>query len=223
MARILEIGDPHNPCTKKGYLQFCKDTAEEYECDTIVSLGDIVDWHGISFHAGNTAAPGVTDEYELAYEGIQEWHEAFPEMTVCIGNHDERIIRLAESVSIPSKFIRDYKDIWDTPKWDWVYDKIIDDVYHFHGTGHGGMHPAYNVARQMGMSVVMGHIHSTAGIKWLVSPNKRWFGMDTGCGVDDEAYAFAYGKHMKKKSVLGCGVVLDGIPYYEIMPIEKYK
>ena len=46
--------------------------------------------------------------------------------------------------------------------------------------------------------------------------------MDSGCLIDVDAWQFAYGKHMNKKPILSCGVVLDGIPYHEIMPIEKY-
>ena len=47
--------------------------------------------------------------------------------------------------------------------------------------------------------------------------------MDTGCGIDDKQHAFAYGKHMKRKSVISCGVVIDGMPYHEMCPIEKFK
>ena len=47
--------------------------------------------------------------------------------------------------------------------------------------------------------------------------------MDVSCLIDRRAWQFTYGKHAKKKPILGCGVVLDGIPYYEIMPFEKFK
>ena len=221
--RVLVIGDIHEPCARDGYLEFCKDIERKHKTNKTVFVGDIVDWHGISFHARTAEAPGVLDEYYLAHGCIQDWYKAFPKATVTIGNHDDRIRRVAESVNIPSKFIRNDNEIWGTPNWDWVDNVIIDDVYYMHGIGHSGTHPAYNAARQMCMSVCMGHVHSTAGIKWMASPQKRWFGMDVGCGVDDKKYAFAYGKNNKKKSVLGCGVVIDGNPYYEIMWLEKYK
>ena len=221
--RVLVIGDIHEPCSRDGYLEFCLDIQRKHKTQKTVFVGDIVDWTGVSFHANNPDAPGVSDEYTLAYEKIQKWYKAFPVATITIGNHDARLNRLAESVNIPAKFLRNYKDIWDTPTWDWVDNTIIDDVYYMHGTGHAGIHPAYNAAKQMCMSVCMGHIHSTAGIKWMVSPQKRWFSLDTGCGVDDSKYAFAYGKNCKRKSVVGCGVVLNGNPYYEIMWLEHYK
>ena len=221
--RVLVIGDLHAPCTRKGYLEFCKDIYRKHKCNKVVFIGDLVDFHGISFHARTASAPGVLDEYELALACIQEWYAAFPRAIVTIGNHDDRVRRLAETVNIPSKFLRCDADIWQTPGWDWVDSTIIDDVYYMHGTGHAGLHPAYNAAKQMCMSVVMGHIHGVAGITWLASPVKRWFGMSVGIGVDDKAWAFAYGKHVKRKSIVSCGVVLDGNPYLEIFWTEKYK
>ncbi len=222
MKNVLCVGDVHSPCERKGYLEFCQDIKRSWKCDTVVFIGDLIDWHSISFHAKHPESPGPTDEFELAFENIQRWYKAFPKAKMCIGNHDERVIRLAESVNIPAKFIRNYSDIWQTPNWDWDYDHTIDDVYYFHGTGYGGLHPAYNAARQMSMSVVMGHVHSVGGIKWLVNPHKRWFGMDTGCGISDKDYAFAYNKHVKKRSVISCGVVIDGTPYFEIAPLESF-
>ena len=51
MARVLAIGDLHEPATHPGYLDFCLDLYEVWDCDTVVFLGDIVDHHNISFHA----------------------------------------------------------------------------------------------------------------------------------------------------------------------------
>jgi predicted phosphodiesterase len=218
MSNVLVIGDIHAPAEHPAYLQFCKDIYRKHKCDTVVFIGDVVDWHAISFHAANPECPGPVDEYELALEHIQRWYKAFPKAYVCIGNHDERILRLAESVSIPSKFIRDFNETWKTPKWVWAYEHCIDDVCYFHGTGANGLHPAYNMVKQRLISVVMGHCHSAGGIKWLVNPYRRVFGMDVGTGIDVRAYQFAYGKHTVRKPMVSCGVVLDGMPYHEPMP-----
>lgn len=225
MARVGVIGDAHEPVTHPGYRAFCLDTFSEYGCDTVVCIGDIADWHSVSFHAHHPDCPGPTDEYEMAYACIQGWYRTFPGAKVCLGNHDERIQRLAQSSNIPARLLRDYAEIWETPGWTWDYDHSIDDVFYFHGTGTGGMHPAFNSMKKMCMSVVQGHVHTAAGVKWLANPNTRLFGMDVGCGIDDRAAAFAYGRHYKQRSVLGCGVVLDGIPHHVIMPCgpgEKY-
>lgn len=225
MARVLVVGDLHEPASHPGYIHFCRDLRSKHRCDKIILIGDVVDWHSVSFHPPEPDAPGAKDEYTMTLRGVASWVKAFPEALVCIGNHDERILRVAASVKIPSAVLRNYKETWDTPDWDWQYEHILDDVYYFHGTGNGGMHPAFGSMRKMLMSVVQGHIHSAAGIKWLANPQRRIFGMDVGCGIDDRAAAFAYGKHQRQRSILGAGVVIDGIPQHFIMPMgegEKY-
>ena len=224
------IGDVHAPATHPAYLRFCQDTFDAWGCTKFVFIGDVVDHHAISFHARNPNCPGPTDEYLLSLEQIQKWYTAFPKAAVCVGNHDERVFRLAESVNIPAFYMLDYKEVWRTPGWNWVDNTksrhIADNVLYLHGTGCGGEHPAYNYAKNACMSTVLGHVHKAFGVKWLVGPNARTFGMDTGCGVDDKTMAMAYGRNTSRKSALGCGVVIDGIPYPEIMPCgpgERYN
>jgi len=219
---VLVIGDIHEPVSRKGYRQFCKDLYEEWNCNKVVFIGDVIDWSAISFHANNPAAPGPQDEYQLALQGVQKWYKIFPKAQVMIGNHDARPRRVAEASNIPAKFIRDYSELWNTPKWKWVSSTIIDDVYYCHGHGKGGGNtPAWNLAKKMGMSVCLGHFHSKGGVNWSANPLRRWFGMDVGCGVDDDAYAFAYAKEQVTRSILSAGVVLKGVPYHEIMPVGK--
>lgn len=222
MSRVLVIGDIHEPVSRKGYMQFCKDLYKEWDCDTVVFIGDIVDWSAISFHANNPEAPGPIDEYKLALERVQKWYGAFPKAIVCIGNHDARPRRLAESVNIPAKLLRDYNKQWETPKWKWVLSTIIDNVFYCHGHKKGGgKTPAWNLSLKMGMSVCLGHYHSRGGINWSANPLRRWFGMDVGCGVDDAAYAFAYAAEQVTRSILGAGIILNGNPYYEVMACGK--
>ncbi len=222
MSRVLAIGDLHEPCTRKGYMAFCKDLYKEWDCDQIVFIGDIIDWSAISFHAHNPEAPGPIDEYKMALAGVQRWHKVFPEAIVCVGNHDARPRRVAESVNIPAKFIRDYADLWKTPKWKWVRSEIINNVYYCHGHKKGGgKTPAWNLAQKMGLSVVMGHNHSKGGVNWSANPLRRWFGMDVGCGIDDDAYAFVYADEQITRSILSAGIILDGTPYHEMMQCGK--
>lgn len=225
MSRVLCIGDLHEPVSHPGYLRFCKDLYAEWSCDTVVFMGDVADMQAISFHAANPECPGPSDEFSLTKQKIAKWHRAFPKAKVCIGNHDERLIRLAESVNIPSKFLRNYADIWDTPGWDWKFDFIIDEVYYYHGTGTSGLYPAANAMRKHLISVVMGHNHASSGVCHAAAFGKRVFGMDVGCGIRIKAFQFAYGKHVARRPILSAGLVLDGLPYHEIMPCgpgEKY-
>ena len=224
--RVLAVGDIHSPVTRKGYLAFNKDVRRKKKCDTVVLIGDVVDWTAISFHARNPEAPGPVDEYNMAKACIQEWYKAFPDAIVTIGNHDARPRRVAEAGGIPARFLRNYNEIWGTPKWKWVTHTIIDGVYYCHGHKKGGgKTPAWNLSAKMGMSVVLGHNHSKGGVNWSANPLRRWFGMDTGCGIDDEAYAFAYAEEQVTRSILSTSVVIDGVPEHIIMKCghgEKY-
>ena len=220
------IGDTHEPACHPGYRRFCQDLRDQYRCDAVVHIGDVVDHHAISVHAKHPEMPGPKDEYELALRGVQKWARAFPDAAVCVGNHDARVVRLAESVNIPARFLRPYAEAWDTPDWRWVEEVVIDGVLYFHGIGCGGVYPAANAMRHHLMSVAIGHVHSAGGIHWAANPHRRIFGLSVGCGVDERAMAFAYGKHSSRKAILSAAVVIDGIPSHQIMPCgagEKYN
>lgn len=211
MPRILVVPDLHEPVTHPGALDFIDSVAQDRQPDVVVFIGDIVDHHGVSAWTKHPAAPGPHDEYELALEGVQKWYSLFPEALIMIGNHDERPERMAAAGGVPARYLKSYPEIWETPGWDWLEEVTIGEgdksVYFTHGTGRSGINPAFNLAKEMCMSSVMGHVHSAGGIKWMANPTRRWFGLDTGALIDDRLYAFAYGKTTKKKSVHGCGFI----------------
>jgi predicted phosphodiesterase len=221
MTRVLVIGDVHEPASHPGYLSFCQHLAEKWETERVVFIGDILDMHTVSFHPREPGALGAEDEAEQTRRLVSRWHKGFPDATVTIGNHDERVHRLASSVNIPARFIREFADVWGTPSWKWVRAVAVDRVTYLHGTGCGGATPALNAARKSMGSVVCGHVHSAGGVHWAAGPTSRIFGMDTGCGIDAGHPAMNYGRNMLAKPILSAGVVLDGIPYHEPMPCGR--
>lgn len=222
---ILVCGDTHLPYSRVGYLEFCQDIQDKYKCDTVIHIGDVIDLSAISFHFKNPEMPNALAEHEAARQAIKHWYKAFPKMKAIIGNHETRLFRVAGSVNIPSQMLKSFNDLFDTPKWQWAYEYVIDETLFVHGTDNGGIYPAYNLTRKIAMSCVLGHWHSACGIKFLVNPYKRFFSMDVGCGVDDRLLAFQYAQFRKVRSVLSCGVILDGMPQLHLMPCsrdEKY-
>lgn len=218
MTRVLVIGDVHEPACHPGYMAFCQSLAEKWDTDRVVFIGDILDMHCISFHAKEPDAPGAEDEAQQTFERVRRWHDAFSPATVTIGNHDARVYRLGASVSIPPRFIKGYSEAWDTPKWKWVQDITIDKVHYIH-QGGGGMAPALAAVKKALVSVVCGHNHCAGGVHYISGPNGvRLFGLDTGCGIDEEHAAMRYGKGLWQRPNLGAGVVIDGVGYYEPMP-----
>ncbi len=224
--RVLVIGDIHLPAVHPRYLDFCRDTRDRWKCSKIVFIGDVVDHHNISFHPREVDAPSVGAEMDMAMEGVAEWRDEFPSAVVTIGNHDERIYRKAASAGIPGRTLLSYAKLWETPKWSWQEDIVIDGVHYFHGTNHSGDRPALLAARASMQSTVIGHCHSVAGFQWQAGPNGWIFGCDVGCGIDIHHIAMRYGRALSRKPILGAAVVIDGEPLHFRMPCgpdEKYR
>jgi hypothetical protein len=221
MSRVLAIGDIHAPFTRRGYRRFCKEVYDKYRCNKVIIMGDIADFHVISFHMQDANAEGALREFKQARKEIRNWNKIFPKALVCLGNHDLRPYRLAQSVNIPETFFLKFNDLWGIKGWKWDFEHLVDDVRYLHGEGTRALHPAFNMMRKTAISTVLGHAHSRAGIKWMVNPLSRLFGMDVGCGIDDDKYAFRYARNNIEKSIMACGVVINGHPYHEMMPISK--
>jgi predicted phosphodiesterase len=200
-------------------MDFVKSIKKKYKTDTTVFIGDVVDHASISFHKKNPEHPAAMDEYHQTMDALGSWIRAFPTAHVTIGNHDERVARLAADAGIPPCYLKEYGVMYDSKNWNWQYSVEIDDVYYYHGVGAGGQYPAMNAAKLRLQSVVMGHYHSVAGINWVVGPTSRIFGMNVGSGVDRFHPAMQYGSAYLKKPVVSCAVVIDGHPYLELMDL----
>jgi len=203
--RILVVGDLHEPFTHPDYLDFCKQTYSNYNCNQVIFIGDQIDSHGWNFHESDPGGMSPIDELNLAIKKIAKWYEAFPVADVMIGNHDRMASRKMFSAGVPQKFLRSYNDILNTPKWNWLESIEYDDVLYEHGEGS----KAFMKARNNMISSVCGHHHTDCGIVWYVGKKFRVFGMQVGCGIDIKSYAVAYAKNFKRQA-LGCGVVLGG-------------
>lgn len=205
MSRVLCIGDLHCPFERKGYLEFCVDMWNHWECDTAVFIGDIADNHYSSYHETDPDGFGGREEFVRAKESIAQWAETFPDATVILGNHDRMPKRKAQSGHIVNVWVRDYAEVWETDGW--VYrDRIeIDGVQYIHGEGG----TARSRCVKDSQSTVQGHLHTQCYSHCEVGKNGRYFGMQVGCGIDKDAYAMAYAKNFSRPQV-ACGIILDG-------------
>jgi len=218
MSKVLVIGDLHLPAERKDYLDFCLSIKKKYKTDTTIFIGDIIDHHAISFHNKHPEAVAAQQEYGLVMESLKNWRKKFPTAKVCVGNHDERVHRLASASGIPSMYLQDYKTVYGTPNWEWEYEFEIDGVYYTHGTGTSGIRPAMGIALARCQSTVSGHVHSVGTIHTMNGPtDKILFGFNVPNGVDRHHKVMYYGRNFLKKPVNGAGVVIDGKPYMEIM------
>ena len=217
--RILVVGDLHAPFTKQGYLDHCVEVKEKYRTNHTIFIGDIIDNHYSSFHGTDPDGYGAGEELDRAVDQIQMWYDEFPDADVLLGNHDRIIMRKAFASGISKRWIKEFGEVLETPGWNFGLEFEYDNVIYIHGEGGGGEKGAIMKALNKRKSVVQGHWHTSNHINWNVSDYDRIFGMQVGCGIDDKAYALAYAKYNIKKSILSCGVVLDGgqLPILEPM------
>jgi len=203
--RVLIIGDLHEPFCLDGYLDFCKETYNKYNCNKVVFIGDQIDNHFSSYHETDVDGLSGGQELDLAIKKISKWCEAFPIADVLYGNHDLIISRKAQTGGIPSKWIKEYKEVLRTPNWNFQHRIVIDGVAYVHGIGSKAH---VRCVKDM-QSTVQGHHHTEAYTMWKVGSNSKVFGMQVGCGIDKNSYAMAYGKWFPKPAI-GCGVVING-------------
>jgi len=202
--RVLVIGDLHEPFCLDGYLDFCIKQKEKFNCNKIVFIGDVIDNHFSSYHETDANGLGGSDELEFAIKKIARWRDDFPVATVIIGNHDRIIMRKAQTSAVPTKWIREYKDVLEVDQWDFVDRLVIDDVQYIHGEAG----TARTKCKADMMSTVQGHLHTQAYTEWVVGQKFKVFGTQVGCGIDHNSYAMAYAKRGKKPAI-GCVVVLN--------------
>ena len=215
---VLVIGDLHEPFCLDSYLDWCLEQYEAYGCNQVVFIGDIVDNHYSSYHETSADGMGGADELELAIKRISRWYKAFHKKgtKIIVGNHDRIIMRKAQTSSIPSKWIKSYKQVLEVPNWEFVERFEQDGVQYIHGEGG----TARTKCRADMMNTVQGHLHTQCYTEHYVGKNFRVFGTQVGCGINHKSYAMAYAKYGKRPAV-GCAVILNNgeTPLNLLMPL----
>jgi metallophosphoesterase superfamily enzyme len=202
--RVLVIGDLHEPFCLDGYLEFCIEQKERFNCNEIVFIGDVIDNHYSSYHETDADGMGGAEELDQAIKKLSKWRDAFPKATVIIGNHDRMVMRKAQTSAVPTRWIKSYKEVLEVPDWEFTDRRVIDDVQYIHGEAG----TARTKAKADMMSTVQGHLHTQAYTEWIVGQKFKIFGVQVGCGIDHESYAMAYAKRGKKPAI-SCAVILD--------------
>ncbi len=187
-------------------------------------VGDEADsFHGSTHPHGAdyTMTPG--QELKACRERLKEYYSAFPLMKLAVSNHGLRWVRKASDAEIPSEVLLDYKDLIEAPKgWQWADHWIVPAKHKFmviHGMGYSGEAGTKNLVMDKRMSVVHGHLHSHAQIRYFNNGHSTLWGMNVGALIDEDAFAFKYSKWGRSKSCLGMGVVINNgttpiwIPY----------
>lgn len=212
------LPDLHAPFIKEGVLEFCREQQDKYKCGTVRFAGDIIDGHAWSYHEHDPDGMSVGDELTAARLQLKPWFEAFPNATVCMGNHDLLIQRKARTIGLSKHFIKGFGDVIGAPKtWEFGIEFKKDNVLY----KHGNVGDAFKVAQESRMSTCQGHFHAKTFVQWSVSEKDSIFGLQVGWGADRHSYAFDYGKPFAKKPIISVGLILDQgtTPIVKLMPL----
>jgi hypothetical protein len=168
----------------------------------------------------------ANQELALTVGKLQRWYDYFPKMKLATSNHGIRYMKKATASDIPSKILKSYREILEAPVgWQWkdVWEiNAKHKITMIHGMGYSGHLGHKNAAIDYGTNLVMGHLHSNAGIVKISTAGKRIWGCNAGCLIDVNAMAFDYGKYSRNKPVLTVCVVIDGGLTPMLIPYERF-
>lgn len=221
MSKVLVFSDTHYPFSIAGFEAFLKKIYDKYSCNCVVMTGDLIDNHAIdSHHEPEPDAKDANTELDEAIEKAKVLYKVFPKVKLVLGNHDLRILKAAAKAKLTSRMVVPFRDLLQMPKgWEVADEYVIDEIKYLHEPFGSGPISQRTTAEKEMQSIVHGHLHSFAGISYIANSNALVWGMNVGCGIDRTAYSMRYGAKMKNKPTIGCGVVIDGKPYFEIMDL----
>jgi len=216
--RILVISDLHIPYHHKDSFAFLREIKKLYKPDFVVNIGDLLDFHAISMHDHNPDLYSAGDELKQSRIYIKELETIFPEVTEVDSNHSSLVFRRALKYGMSKEFLKGYGDFLGTKKWKWVDDLTLtmSNKQRCFFT-HGRSADVLKVSQTMGMSAVQGHYHTKFVISYWANPDNLFFGMNVGCLINQKSMAFSYAKNFKTRFILGCGMIIDGIP--KLLPL----
>lgn len=220
--------DPKNKDAVADSMAFLYEIKKRLKPDIVMSVGDIFDNHAISFHQESADLFSPGDELEKCIELIHQKKYGlatmFEKLIILSSNHDDLYARKIKVNKLPIKVLKELKDIYGTPGWNW-YEKVIlkiknfEDVYCVHGQSSNGL----KLANHLGCSSLQGHFHTACSVAYSTNSvsNKRRWSMQVGALIGN-GLAFEYNKLQLARPELGVGWISEeGVP--SIIPLILNK
>ena len=220
---ILTISDMHIPYHHPDALEFLKHLKKKYKPDLVVNLGDMLDFHNISFHDSDPNLLSAGDELSQARKYIKQVEKIFPNMIIIGSNHGDLPLRKFLAAGLPKSLIRPYHEIYGVSKnWKFVDDltieyKGIPDIYFAHGIRKN----ALSTAQQRGQCFIQGHFHESFNIQYCGNPHSLLWAVTAGCLIDRKSLAFNYNKLNLNRPIIGTAVIMNGQPILEPMLLSR--
>jgi hypothetical protein len=212
----------HIPYHHKDSFDFIRAIKKEYKPDFCLSIGDLLDFHAISMHSHDPDLFSPGHELKESKKYIRELESIFPKLVEVDSNHSSLVYRRALKFGMSREFLKDYGEFLGTKKWKWVDDLTLEmsNKQKCFFT-HGRSADILKVSQTMGMSAVQGHYHTKFLISWWANPDNLFFAMNVGCMINQKSMAFNYAKNFKTRFIIGCGIIIDGIPKLLPMVLDK--
>lgn len=224
---VLCISDLQCPAEHQDALKFIQAVDRQWFPDGkrfVVCMGDEVDQHTLGKWPANPSGRSGGDELKEARHRLSFWFDAYPKVFVCASNHTYRAWKKAFLNGIPQEFMKSVNEVYGAPPgWVWREKWIHENIAFEHGELVSGPLAALNAAIQNQMSTVIGHQHNGGCVIHRASDTGIIWGLNTGCLIDIDHYCFTYGKNIRIKPTLGCGVIKNGIPHFIPMLLNYQK
>jgi len=222
---ILCVPDLHIPYEHPDALAFISAVMSEYNPNVVVNLGDMLDFHNISFHNSDPDLDNAGIELDRARDKIAHWENLIPEQYIVGSNHGDLPLRQFIASGLPRELLKSYNDIYEVGDgWKFVPDltietssKYLPDIY----IAHGIRKNALQVSQQRGQRFVCGHYHEDFSVRYAGNPNSLLWAVMSGCLIDKKSLAFNYNMLNLNRPLLGCTVILYGIPFLIPMILNK--
>lgn len=222
---ILVMPDLHAPYHHKDALAFMTAVKKAFNPDLCVNLGDEADKHAMSFHDSDPDLMSAGDELRATRIVLDQFAKLFPDFLLCDSNHGSMHFRKAKAHGMPVAYLRTYREVLfplgGGEGWHWaenwrVRTPLGDVLFKHQPSGPILTDAAHNQANLM-----VGHHHGNFSVEYTASSSHIYWGAYSGCLIDKDSMAFAYGKHSLRKPVIGCTVILEGRPMLVPMLLNK--
>lgn len=220
---ILVISDTQHPSEHEDFLAFLKAVVKKHKPTRAIHIGDEDDNNPLSDYGLDPDMDNDGTALFKVRHGFRQLYQMFPKLQLIVSNHLIRYYKRAKKAGLSQERLVPLAKLYRTPKWTWHKNLILKLKY----VGnvcfqHGHQGDAYIRACHLGMSVVSGHSHSKAYIRFFrTASGELRYAVQTGCLINDRSAAFDYNKDDKEKPVFSLVVIKDGIPRFEIMLIDK--
>lgn len=220
--KILLISDAHGPYQHKDFFRFMKALKKRYKPDLVISMGDLADFHDISFHDSDPDLMSAGDELKALQKFAADLEKIFPNMYIIGSNHGDLPARKAFASKMPKSFLRPYNEIYGVGKgWRFVDDLMLEDGPKLYYFVHGIKKKGITLATQRGVCVAQGHFHEDFNITYASNPRDLIWSLQTGCLIDKDSLAFKYDKLNLGRPIIGTAGVYYGQPQLHPMVLDS--